>query len=345
MTPYSEQLKAVKAFVAEHRGIISAVTGSGKSLIAALIINELQVRTLIVVPSVELKEQLTVSMRKWFGASKVGKNKDIYVENVQAFDPKEIIKGYDALIIDEFHHSGAHTYQKLNKTAWQNIYYRCGMTATPFRSNEEETILLESVLSQIVFDISYATAVVNKYIVPVDAYYIEIPKQKTDAYTWAEVYSQLVVKNDARNLAISRLLLALTEEKKSTLCLVKEVAHGQELSDITGIPFVNGQDEESRDYIRQFNSGSIKALIGTEGILGEGVDTKPCEFVIIAGLGKAKSAFMQKVGRAVRTYPGKESAKVCIIKDQSHKFLLRHYKAQVTILKEEYGIDVTKLDV
>jgi superfamily II DNA or RNA helicase len=107
---------------------------------------------------------------------------------------------------------------------------------------------------------------------------------------------------------------------------------------MTGIPFANGQDEESRDFIRQFNSGGIKALIGTTGVLGEGVDTKPCEIVIIACLGKAKSAFMQQVGRAVRTYPGKESAKVVIIKDASHKFLSRHYAAQVAILKEEYGV-------
>ena len=130
---------------------------------------------------------------------------------------------------------------------------------------------------------------------------------------------------------------------KPTLCLVREVIHGKILSDLTGYPFVSGEDDESRDYIRQFNAGEIKTLIGTTGILGEGVDTKPCEYVVIAGLGKAKSQFMQAVGRAVRTYPGKESAKVIIFNDRSHKYLIRHYNEQSRILLDEYGIKPVKL--
>ncbi len=175
--------------------------------------------------------------------------------------------------------------------------------------------------------ITYADARDRGYILPVEAYYISLPKQPTDAYTWAQVYSELVVNNEYRNALIANLLLSLTD--KYALCLVKEIKHGEILAEMTGIPFANGQTEGSSQLIKDLCSGKIKRLIATTGVCAEGVDTVPVEYVIVAGLGKAKSAFMQLVGRAVRPHPTKESAKVIIFKDGSHKFTLRHYRAQI----------------
>lgn len=337
--PYNWQLAAADALVVKKRGIVSASTGSGKSLVIALIASRLNVRTLVVVPSLQIKEQLIEAFKAIFGDMS-----NLTVENIDSGYLKTA-KGYDCLIIDECHHSAAKTYQKLNKTAWAGIYYRAFLTATPFRNQTEETLLFEGIAGQVIYSLSYKEAVLNKFIVPIEAYYIEILKVKTDAYTWAEVYSQLVVNNEVRNDMLAWLLFSLNSQSKSTLCLVKEIRHGELLSEMTSIPFANGQDETTRHYIKQFADGKIKSLIGTTGVMGEGVDTKPCEYVIIAGLGKAKSALMQQIGRAVRTYPGKESGKVILIKDRSHKFLLRHFNTQASILKDEYGVALTKLEI
>jgi superfamily II DNA or RNA helicase len=247
--------------------------------------------------------------------------------------------------LDEAHHAAAKTYRQLNKTAWAGIYHRFYLTATPFRTQPEESILFESIAGQVIYELTYASAVAQGLIVPVEAYYIEVPKVKNDYYTWAEVYSNLVVKNDIRNEMIALTLARLNAANLSTLCLVKEVAHGAKIEALTALAFANGKDDDTRSYIKDFNSGEIKSLIGTEGLLGEGVDSRPCEYVIVAGLGKARGAFMQKVGRAVRTYPGKDSAKVIIIKDLSHRFTARHFREQCKILKEYYGITPTKLDL
>jgi superfamily II DNA or RNA helicase len=248
------------------------------------------------------------------------------------------------LIIDEAHHAAARTYQNLNKKVWDGIHYRFFLTATPFRNDPEETLLFEGIAGQIIYQLTYQKAIAKGYIVPIEAYYIEIPKQKTNAYTWREVYDELIVNHKIRNETIANLMISLHESGASTLCLVKEIAHGEILADLTGAGFANGQDDDTRDLITAFNRVKIKTLIGTTGILGEGVDSKPCEYVIIAGLGKAKSAFMQQVGRSVRTYPGKESAKVILIKDTSHKFLSKHFREQCAILKDEYNIIPIKLE-
>lgn len=328
---YSWQTEAVEKALIERRGIISAPTGTGKSRAIQMLANQLGLRTLVVVPSLEIKRQL---------ADVLADLPNVIVENI---DSKLLskINNVDVLIIDEAHHAAAKTYHKLNRTAWKGISYRFFFTATPFRNDNEETLLFESIAGRIIFKLSYTTAIKQGYIAPVEAYYFESLKQSTDAYTYPQVYKELVVYNQARNALIATLMNRLKDS--STLILVKEIQHGIELSAITGVPFVCGEDEESRAFINQFNNNQIKQLIGTTGVIGEGVDTKPCEYVIIAGLGKAKSQFMQQVGRAVRVFPGKESAKIIIIKDNSHRFTIRHFNAQKKILIDEYRVNPVKL--
>lgn len=340
-TPYHAQLAAVNTAIEKHRGIISMPTGTGKSFVIAMLLHAHQVRTLIVVPTLELKRQLSESLYIAFGTNFV---KYVIVENV---DSSTLAKhtNFDMLIIDEGHHVAAKTYHKLNKLSWNKIYFRYFLTATPFRNRDDEHLLFEAVAGDLIYKLEYKDAVSKGYIVPVEAYYVDLPKATIDGQTWNAVYKQAVTNNDYRNGLIAALLRDFTREKKSTLCLVKEVAHGKALSELSGVPFANGADDESRDYIHQFNSGGIPVLIGTTGIIGEGVDTKPCEYVVIAGLGKAKSAFMQQVGRAVRTYKEKTSAKVILFRDTSHKWTLTHFNSQAKILKDEYGFSVIKLEL
>lgn len=339
ITPYADQLRAVEAAYNACRGTISMPTGTGKSLVIALLLNKFQLKTLIVVPTLELKYQLEATIKQVFGS--------LGYTTVLNIDSPLLLKAtdYDLLIVDECHHSAAKTYHKLNKTAWVGIYHRICLTATAYRNNPEETLLFEAIAGDLVFHLSYKDAIAKGYIVPVEAFYYDLPKVKNDYYTWQEVYSNLVVNNQYRNSVIGDALTTMAENDKAVLCLVKEVKHGQNLVRITpmAVPFVNGQDEESRDFIRQFNSGGQMALIGTTGLLGEGVDTKPAEYVIIAGLGKAKSAFMQQIGRGVRTYPGKESCKIILFRDPSHRFTLRHFNEQKKILLEEFGIVPVRL--
>lgn len=333
VTLHDWQAAALRSTANKERGTISAPTGTGKSLVIALIASRLDVKTLVVVPTVEIRKQLESSINAF-------KLKKVVVRNIDASDlPK--LTDFDCLIIDEAHHAAAKTYQKLNKTAWTGIYYRYFLTATPFRNDTEETLLFEAIAGQVIYQLTYKEAIAKGYIVPIEAYYVDLAKQSTDAYTYQEVYKELVVNNSRRNDNISYMLSNLIAANKSTLCLVKEVQHGK---NIPGEYFVHGQSED-RKLIADFNARKILALVATTGIMGEGIDSKPCEYVIIAGLGKAKSQFMQQVGRAVRRYPGKESAKVILFRDASHKYLLRHFNAQVKILKQEYGVKPLKLDI
>lgn len=336
--PYPDQIEAMVRALKMGRGGINMPTGSGKSVVIALIISRLHLRTLVVVPTLELKKQLSKDL-----SDRLRGRGAVTVENIDS-PALQSLKNFDVLIIDEAHRSAAATYQKLNKTAWTGIYHRFFLTATYFRNQSNEHLLFEGIAGDLIFKLSHQDAVSKGYIVPTEAFYYDLPKVKVDGYTWSEVYGELVVNNEHRNNLIACVLGRLDAQDKATLCLVKEVAHGKILSALTGFPFVNGQDEESRDYIAQFNRGEIKTLIGTEGVISEGVDTKPCEYVLVTALGKAKSAFLQKIGRGVRRYPGKESCKVILFRDSSHKWTLQHFKEQCKILKEELGVIAERLE-
>lgn len=358
-TPYPEQVEAAKTALRESRGIISAPTGTGKSAICALICDEFKVPTLVVVPSLELKRQLTETLREAFGRGTVGplgKSCEpeyfISVENVDALSSKRKLKGIDCVIIDEFHHSAAVTYRELNLKSWSDVYFKIGLTATPFRSNDEERLLLESVLSQLIYKISYETAVKNKYIVPMEAYYIDLPKENRvkDFVNYHAAYSHFVVNNEARNEIIANIASNLAESKIPTIILTKHIAHGVVLQEkIEGrghtAPFAEGKNELKSDYIKSFNDLECPTLIGTIGVLGEGVDSKPAEYIVLAGGGKSKNQFFQNIGRGFRVFPGKESCKVIMIRDPNNKWMLKHFNACVKYLEEEFGVTPVKLDL
>lgn len=354
--PYLEQLEAAVAGVTHGRGILVAPTGVGKSLIAALICDMLQCRTLIVVPKLGLKQQLTESLQEFFGVNAVGPlvkgqaTHWITVENVDALRGKS--PRIDAVLIDEFHRAGAKGYRTLNQKAWTEVYFKLGLTATPFRSRTEERVLLESVLSQVIYRVTYKQAVAKKYIVPVEAYYYDLPvKKRVKANSWQGVYKELVTENGYRNRLIAHLMGNVVEAGQSALTLTKQVLHGETIEELLrqrglDVPFAEGKKGDvNRELLRAFNAQEKLGLIGTSGIMGEGQDTKPCEWVFLAGLGKSKNQFMQQVGRGVRRFGAKESCKVIIFRDESHKWTLSHFDEQVMYLRQEYGIEPVKLEL
>lgn len=334
---HSQQIEAADACKRSERGTVSMCTAFGKTATMAILVSMLRVRTLIIVPNLNLKKQLSDSFIAYFGSLK-----DITIENI---DSGNLIneRDYDCLIIDESHHVAAKTYRTLNVKAWKGIYYRFFFTATPFRSKDEEQMLMESISGQVVYSVDYHQAVACGAIVPVEAYYCELPKTRVKGIGWPEVYSELVTKNVTRNDLIKSIMSHLFSGGISTLILVKEINHGAAIA--SGGAFANGISNDCSQLIDWFNEKKLTCLVGTSGVLGEGVDTRPAEYVIIAGLGKSKNAFMQQIGRVLRKYPGKSSGKVILFKDSSHKYTKSHFAAQVKILREVYGVEPVKLDL
>lgn len=357
--PYEHQKLAVEAARASGRGIIVAPTGSGKSIIIAMLIKAMECKTLVVVPSLELKTQLTKTLQSMFLVENSNSYFDQYVtvENVDSLDTT-YVTDYGCVIIDEFHHSGAATYQKLNKVAWKNTYYKFGLTATPFRSKDNERLLLESVLSEVIFNLPYKTAVSSCHIVPLEAYTIPLAKVKYNdtKSTWGAVYSTHIVHREDRNQKIIDFAINVGHDKqRSVLILVKQIKHGEILQQMLydrGVDssFANGEDSNSNDFIYKFSLGKTRILIASS-IVGEGVDTRAAEYIVLAGgVGKSKIAIMQNCGRSLRIYTDKlhgekQSGKVIIFDDNNHRWFRDHNRFFLQVMQEEYNIVPEVLDI
>lgn len=355
--PLQWQVDAAKAALDAYRGILAAPTGTGKSYLACMILLAFGVKSFICVPSLGLKGQLTDSINDLFGPMTAGplvRGKAVFpvtVENVDALKPTHDLSGVDLLLIDEYHHSAATTYRKLSVTLWKDIYWRFGLTATPFRSRSEEGILMASIVSDIAYRLTYEDAVRQGLIVPMRVFYVEAPKPdgKMKTHTnYHNAYQDLVVNNANAHKLVAGLAEKLYAKQDSSLVLCRQIDHGlavQKILDDNGIevPFAEGTSDLKDHDIRNFCMQNEWVLIGTVGVLGEGVDTKPAVWVIIAGAGKAKVQLMQNLGRIFRTYPGKTMGYAIILKYSGNKWLENHFNETVKTVWEEYGLRVERL--
>jgi superfamily II DNA or RNA helicase len=150
-------------------------------------------------------------------------------------------------------------------------------------------------------------------------------------------YKAHVLRSDITNQRIVADAKAFIANGKQTLILVDQIEHGQYLADLLEIPFATGEDGNADELINDLNSRKIVGLIATDGVVGEGVDTRTVEVLILANFIAAKGAVMQAVGRALRIVDNKTSAIILDYDLVDSTMLHRHASQRLKIYK-----DITK---
>ena len=189
ITPYSYQQEILDKLEAErivrgfYRNLIVAATGTGKTVISAFDYKRFRkqnhdspCRLLFVAHREEILRQSMYTFRgvlkdNNFGEMFVGNYKPESIDNLfisiqtfnsQDFTQKTSTDFYDYIIVDEFHHAAAPTYQKLL------IYYQpkvlLGLTATPERMDGKS--ILEYFNNRIAAEIRLPEAIDRKLLCP-----------------------------------------------------------------------------------------------------------------------------------------------------------------------------------
>lgn len=143
LRPYQE--KAYEAWrKAGGRGVIVAPVASGKTLLGIAAIADLKVKTLIIVPTIDLLHQWKSSLIKHLGLKDGqvgvfgGGEKDLKPITVITYDSAQLnaerlSSMFGLLIADEAHHAVAESYRRIFELSLAP--YELGLTATPFRSD------------------------------------------------------------------------------------------------------------------------------------------------------------------------------------------------------------------
>ena len=134
LRPY--QKEAVKRWLLQRKGIIVLPTGSGKTIVAIKIIEEINASTFIVVPTLNLVSQWKEKLEKAFGieiGEYTGQKKDLKSITVSTYNSayinaENLGNKFMLLIFDEVHHLPAEGYKQIAEMFASP--YRLGLTAT-----------------------------------------------------------------------------------------------------------------------------------------------------------------------------------------------------------------------
>src|SRR3954467_15536711 len=127
----------------DARGVVVLPTGAGKTVVAFQALAEVPVRTLVIVPTIELLRQWRLGLIEKAGVPEDqvgmvgGGERNVRAVTVMTYDsaamPRRRLAEFGLLIVDEVHHLPAPTYRAIAEKA--AAPWRLGLSATPERSD------------------------------------------------------------------------------------------------------------------------------------------------------------------------------------------------------------------
>lgn len=344
--PYSYQQEILDKLEAERkvrgnfRNLIVAATGTGKTVISAFDYKRFcrenpqsPCRLLFVAHREEILKQSLYTFRGVlkdanFGEMFVGAYKPESIEhlfisiqtfNSQDFTEKTSSDFYDYIIVDEFHHAAAPTYQKLL------TYYKpkilLGLTATPERMDGKN--ILEYFGNRIAAEIRLPEAIDRKLLSPfqyfgvtdvVDLNDLKWCRGGYDKGDLERVYtfSGIVAERRADMIiqAILRYVTDIDEVKGLGFCV--SVEHAKFMAryfNEHGIPSISldgSSPEEERNTAKQrLVKGEVRFIFVVD-LYNEGVDIPEVNTVLFLRPTESLTVFLQQLGRGLRLAEGKE---------------------------------------
>lgn len=329
-TPRDYQMDAILTALEQVRGVIAIPTGGGKSVVLSGVAAALNLKTIIVVESKDLAEQLVKEVaqatglkvgRLWTGAVQVDEPIVVCLRNtlarrLKAWDGPwpEWAKSIGCIIVDECHHVTGESYDIIFENL-PNAAYRFGFTATPEGSSydgEEEVvqngILIKANIGPTIYRLKMSDLITQGYLAKPEIRLIEnVPLTKlvsTDYNLETEIH---IVNNDERNLMGCYFAKQAYDAGENVIVFVKRVAHGEIVHRMLldqgvkadEIAYITGETGSSdrKEEIANFADGKTKILIGT--VLTEGLN-----FVVSTGVnlggGRAGRYIVQALGRVLR---------------------------------------------
>lgn len=351
--PYQQEildrLQAERKIRGHYKNLVVAATGTGKTVISAFDYKryrkcnpQLPCRLLFVAHREEILRQSLKCFRGVlhdgnFGELFVGGAKPSSLDNlfvsIQTLNSRSLTDitspdFYDYIIVDEFHHASAPTYQTLLE------YYKpkilLGLTATPERMDGKD--ILDYFDGRIAAEIRLSEAIDRKLLCPfqyfgvsdnVDLSNLKWSRGGYDKTALSNVYTG----NDLRTFQIlDNVRKYVTDINAVTgigFCVSK--AHAEYMAmrfsenHIPSVSLTSDSSDDIRKSVqKQLVSGEIK-FIFTVDLYNEGVDIPEINTVLFLRPTESLTVFLQQLGRGLRLSEGKECLTVLDFIGQANK--------------------------
>jgi len=306
------------------RGIIVAPTAAGKTVISAGIISRLNIPiTLFVTINKTIFHQTVKDFEKWFPDIEIGRIGDgicdvshitvALYQSLSRFDLKKYSQILELLISDEVHSAGKSIGKilgQLNKT-----YYRYGLSATPHKIKNDKQKYFEMVgnIGPIIEELE--DDVVKSRVVDCDAYMITYVCDKPEGHNYHSVFRQDICCSEKRNNKLLKAAKMLALDKgKSVLFLVDEISQAElvkHLAEVMGIKcrVAHGKNKTGlNEKIKSaLNDKKIKLVVAT-AVFKTGMNLPSLDCLVLGSARKSEISYMQAIGRARRSFEGKDKA-------------------------------------
>ncbi len=334
--PKGAQIEALH-YLAESRaegfakGMVVMATGVGKTYLAAFDSKNFR-RVLFVAHREEILRQawetfenvVPAKTRGRFNADEKTTNADLTFASVQTLSqPQYLNRSYfppnyfDYIVIDEFHHVAAQSYQRI--VEYFQPRFLLGLTATPFRMDNQD--VFQFCEDNVVYEINLHEAINKDYLAPFHYYGIyddTTDYNKIDMTNGRYVSEQL----DEALSVTSRvdLILKRYRDYKSTraLAFCSSIKHANFMAALfrqNTIPAVavhSGKGPfvmEREAAVEALKRGDVEVIFSVDQF-NEGVDIPEMDLVMFLRPTESYTVFLQQLGRGLRKSPDKESLTV-----------------------------------
>lgn len=372
--PYDFQTVAINKSLLFKRCVIESPTGSGKTVMIAGVLAQLNVPSLVVVHRLDIFWQLVERLESWLdcpigmiGGSEKPKiekinvgmlqsiahalNKKIEIDEGYQVEPllvRDLVKRINCLIVDESHHVPCKSLQVVHRFAI-NSFYRIGFSATALRDDPYD-LLVEGALGPRVLDIS-ASSLVKKGILAEPHFYMVMYDHGDYEHSdYDTLYEERVVKNEERNSLIADIVSVLVKKGLTVLVAVTRIDHGQNLTELirervtNSVRFIHGglEKEIRKKTLKELGSKKLRVVVATT-VFGEGIDVPELDSIVNTKANISRVDSIQLVGRALRATISKKRAFVVDIFDSNCKWLTKHAKRRASAYEKEFEVEVKKL--
>ena len=327
LKPFQQQ--AVDACLAKDFGVLSAPTGSGKTVMALAAIAARRQPTLIVVHTRELQNQWIERIGQFLGVQpdavgQIGHGKVRIGEAITVAMVQTLYKQIEAVapqigfvVVDECHRCPSRTFTEA-VTAFDSRYM-LGLSATPYRRDK---------LSQLIFwhlgNLCHAIDQ-SRLVSSGDVLDAEVIWRRTEFFPYADAvneYSRMLSEltaDDRRNRMIADDvageaakrpggILVLSDRRRhcEALQALLQYRHGIDAVRLTG----DMPAAERRAVLERLNRGQVQVLVATGQLIGEGFDCRELGTLFFATPIRFSGRVLQYLGRVLRPAPGKRKARV-----------------------------------
>jgi superfamily II DNA or RNA helicase len=330
-----EQMESVEKLLAHDVGVLAAATAFGKTVVAAKIIAERAVNTLILVHRRQLFDQWRIQLAEFLdlesekigmiGAGKRQPTGFIDIAIIQSLRRKgrvdDLVGNYGQVIIDECHHISANSFEQVARKC--NAKYVLGLSATVTRKDGHHPIIFMQ-CGPTRFCVTArqgaATHPFSHHVIFHETGF-SMPQCFEDRDpTIHEIYEALI-KDDARNHRIFEdIVKSIAEEKRSPLLISERREHVDMFAE-KFLPFIKNvmvfrggmgrkQRQALNEQLESIPDKEERLLIATGRYLGEGFDDARLDTLFLALPVSWRGTLAQYAGRLHRLHYNKKEVRI-----------------------------------